>query len=97
MLKLRGFNMTAADGREYSTVLIGRGEIARAGCARVSARWDLSHREAQILSLVGDSKSGPEIALLLAISHDTVRKHVGAGFGAGSESAREGSADGSAN
>ena len=47
--------------------------------------------------LVGDSKSGPEIALLLAISHDTVRKHVGAGFGAGSESAREGSADGSAN
>ena len=76
VLKLRGVNMMAAGGREYSAVLIERGETARARRARVSARWGLSQREAQILSLIGDSKTGPEIAYLLAISHDTVRKHT---------------------
>jgi DNA-binding CsgD family transcriptional regulator len=76
VLKLRGVHLTAADGREYTTVLIERGETAHTRRARVSARWGLSQREAQILSLVGDSKTGPEIAFLLGISHDTVRKHT---------------------
>jgi len=68
--------MMAADGRGYTTVLVERGETAKSRRARLSTRWGLSPREAQILSLVCDGKSGPEIALLLAISHDTVRKHT---------------------
>jgi DNA-binding CsgD family transcriptional regulator len=67
--------MMASDEREYTTVLVERGEAAYVR-RRISALWGLSHREAQILSLVGDSKTGPEISLLLGISHDTVRKHT---------------------
>ena len=36
----------------------------------------LSDREAEVLALVGDGKTGPEISLLLNISHDTARKHL---------------------
>jgi DNA-binding NarL/FixJ family response regulator len=32
-------------------------------------------REANVLSLIAEAKSGPEIAILLRICHDTVRKH----------------------
>jgi LuxR family transcriptional regulator, maltose regulon positive regulatory protein len=32
--------------------------------------------EAEVLRLIGESKTGPEIAILLGISHDTVRKHT---------------------
>jgi DNA-binding CsgD family transcriptional regulator len=76
VLKLRGLRMMAADGREYTTVLLERGETADARRIRASARWGLSQREAQILSFIGEGKTGPEIALLLAIGHDTVRKHT---------------------
>jgi len=76
VLKLRGIQMTAADGRQYTTVLVERGETAQSLRSRVSARWGLSPREAQILSWIGDAKTGPEISLLLGISHDTVRKHT---------------------
>jgi DNA-binding CsgD family transcriptional regulator len=77
VLKLRGVRMIASDGREYTTVLVERGETAEARRRRISARWGLSQREAQILSFIGDGKTGPEIGLILAISHDTVRKHTG--------------------
>jgi DNA-binding CsgD family transcriptional regulator len=77
VLKLRGVQMMAADGREYTTVLLERGETGDARRIRASARWGLSQREAQVLSFIGEGKTGPEIALLLAISHDTVRKHTG--------------------
>jgi DNA-binding CsgD family transcriptional regulator len=77
VLKMRGVQMIATDGREYITVLLERGETADARRMRASARWGLSRREAQILSFIGDGKTGPEIALILAISHDTVRKHTG--------------------
>jgi DNA-binding CsgD family transcriptional regulator len=76
VLKLRGVQMMAADGREYTTVFLERGETADARRIRASARWGLSQREAQVLSFIGEGKTGPEIALLLAISHDTVRKHT---------------------
>jgi len=76
VLKLRGVRMIASDGREYTTVLIERGETAEARRRRVCARWGLSRREAQILSFIGAGKTGPEIAILLGISHDTVRKHT---------------------
>ena len=76
VLKLRGVQMMAADGREYITVLVERGETAAVRRRRMSARWGLSEREAQVLSFIGEGKTGPEIALLLAISHDTVRKHT---------------------
>ena len=76
VLKLRGIQTMAADGREYTTVLVERGESAEVRRQRMFARWGLSQREAQVLSLIGDGKTGPEIARLLAISHDTVRKHT---------------------
>jgi DNA-binding CsgD family transcriptional regulator len=76
VLKLRGVQMMAADGQEFTTVLVERGESAAVRRRRMFARWGLSQREAQVLSLIGDGKTGPEIALLLALSHDTVRKHT---------------------
>jgi hypothetical protein len=39
VLKLRGVQMIAADGRGYTTILIERGETAEARRRRVSARW----------------------------------------------------------
>jgi DNA-binding CsgD family transcriptional regulator len=76
VLKLRGVRMMATDGREYTAILVERGETVGARHLRMSARWGLSQREAEILSLIADGKTGPEIAVLLAISHDTVRKHT---------------------
>ncbi len=73
---MRGVQMIATDGREYITVLLERGETADARGHRASARWGLSQREAQILSFIGGGKTGPEIALILGIGHDTVRKHT---------------------
>lgn len=37
----------------------------------------LTQREAQVLHLIAMGKTGPEIAILLGISHNTVRKHTG--------------------
>jgi DNA-binding NarL/FixJ family response regulator len=39
-------------------------------------KWELSEREAKVLSLIAAAKTGPEISILLRISHDTVRKHT---------------------
>jgi len=36
----------------------------------------LTEREAQVLHLIAMGKTGPEIAILLGISHNTVRKHT---------------------
>jgi DNA-binding CsgD family transcriptional regulator len=36
----------------------------------------LSQREAQVLHFIAMGKTGPEIAILLGISHNTVRKHT---------------------
>jgi DNA-binding CsgD family transcriptional regulator len=76
VLSLRGVRMVAADGREYVSVLVERGETAESRRRRLIARWGLSQREAEVLALVGQNKTGPEIAILLSISHDTVRKHI---------------------
>ena|SRR5579872_7330365 len=68
--------MLGTEGAEYFTVLVERGESAEHRRLRTMVRWGLTDREAEVLSLVGDGKTGPEIAILLAISHDTVRKHT---------------------
>ena len=75
-LKLRGLRMTSLDGREYTTILVERGETAAARQRRLQFRWGLSDREAEVLALVGNGKTGPEISILLEISHDTARKHL---------------------
>jgi DNA-binding CsgD family transcriptional regulator len=76
VLRLRGVRMVGSDEREYATVLVERGETLESQRCRFVARWGLSQREAGILSLISASKTGPEIAILLRISHDTVRKHT---------------------
>ena len=68
--------MVGSDEREYVTVLVERGETVESRRRRFIARWGLSQREAGILTLIAESKTGPEIAILLRISHDTVRKHT---------------------
>jgi DNA-binding CsgD family transcriptional regulator len=75
MLQLRGLRMVGADGREYTTVLVERGETADSRRRRLAARWGLSQREAEVLNLIVESKTGPEISILLGISHETARKH----------------------
>ncbi len=76
-IRVRGVMMPGADGRDYAAVLIERGETAEYRRARMIARWGLSHREAEVLGYIAQGKTGPEIAILLAISHDTVRRHTG--------------------
>jgi DNA-binding CsgD family transcriptional regulator len=76
VLRLRGVRMVGSDEREYVTVLVERGETVEARRSRFIARWGLSQREAGILALIAESKTGPEIAILLRISHDTARKHT---------------------
>jgi DNA-binding CsgD family transcriptional regulator len=76
VLRLRGVQMVGSDEREYVTVLVERGETLESRRHRFIARWGLSQREAGILTLIAESKTGPEIAILLRISHDTVRKHT---------------------
>ena len=76
ILKLRGVRMFGSDEREYVTVLVERGETMGSRRRRFIARWGLSDREAGILTLIAESKTGPEISILLRISHDTVRKHT---------------------
>ena len=76
VLKLRGVQMLSSEGPEYSTVLIERGETFESRRRRLLIKWALSEREAEVLSLIAAAKTGPEIAILLRISHDTVRKHT---------------------
>jgi len=76
VLKLRGVRMTSLDGREYTTVLVERGETIAAKQRRLQFRWGLSDREAEVLALIGQGKTGPEIGVILNIRHDTVRKHT---------------------
>jgi DNA-binding CsgD family transcriptional regulator len=76
VLKLRGVRMASVDGREYTTILVERGETVAARQRRLQFRWGLSDREAEVLALIGQGKTGPEISILLSISHDTARKHL---------------------
>ncbi len=52
--------------------------IARAGPP--SAPASLSPREREVLALIGEGATNPEIALRLAIAEGTVKAHVGAIF-----------------
>jgi DNA-binding CsgD family transcriptional regulator len=76
VIRLRGVLMIGTDGREYINVLVERGETAEARRRRLSVRWGLSPRETEILWMVSEGRTGPEIAILLRVSHDTVRKHT---------------------
>jgi DNA-binding CsgD family transcriptional regulator len=76
ILNLRGVRMTGLNGQEYFTVLVERGETLDARRRRVLAKWGLSPREAEVLSLLAQGKTGPEMATLMSISHDTARKHM---------------------
>lgn len=52
-------------------MLIERGETPESRRRRMLLRWGLSEREAEVLALIAAAKTGPEIAILLRISHDT--------------------------
>jgi DNA-binding CsgD family transcriptional regulator len=78
VLNLRGVQMTGFfEEREYYTVLVERGETQESRRRRMIYRWGLSARETEVLWLVAQGKTGPEIAILLNISHNTARKHMG--------------------
>jgi DNA-binding CsgD family transcriptional regulator len=68
--------MLSSEGPGYVTVLIERGETFESRRRRLLIKWGLSEREAEVLSLIAEAKTGPEISILLRISHDTVRKHT---------------------
>jgi DNA-binding CsgD family transcriptional regulator len=73
---LRGTVAIGADGREFVTVLVERGETRELRRRRVILRWGLSEREAEILGFVAQGKTNPEIATILGISRLTVKKHL---------------------
>ena len=76
VLKLRGTLTVGADEREYITVLVERGETREMRRRRLTLRWGLSDREAQVLEYVAQSKTNPEIAIILSLSPLTVKKHL---------------------
>jgi DNA-binding CsgD family transcriptional regulator len=76
VLKLRGVRMVGYDGRQYTNILIERGEASESRQRQLVAKWGLSEREAEVLQFIAGGKTGPEISILLGISHDTVRKHT---------------------
>lgn len=75
-IKLRGAVAEAADGRQYVTVIVERGETTDLRRQRTMLRWGLSKREAEVLDLVAKGKSNPEIAVVLGASQLTVKKHL---------------------
>ncbi len=77
IVKLRAVPMLGAERGEYTMVLVQRGETSRSRRDRLIARWGLSQREAEVLGLIAEGKTGVEISILLGIGHDTVRKHTG--------------------
>ena len=60
VLKLRGVRMASVDGREYTTILVERGETVTGRRRRLQFRWGLSDREVEVLALIGQGKTGPE-------------------------------------
>jgi DNA-binding CsgD family transcriptional regulator len=76
LLRFRGVQLGGLDGSQYVTVLVERGETVAARQRRLMLRWGLSDREVEVLGLIGQGKTGPEISILLGISHDTARKHL---------------------
>ena len=76
VLKMRGALICDADGHEYVTVLLERGEASRQRQERFEARWGLSHREAGVLALVAQGKTNLEIGTILDLSPLTVKKHL---------------------
>ena len=76
LVKFRGIRMASQKGPACTTVLIERGETSAARQQRFRLRWGLTDREAGVLSLVSEGKTGPEISIILGISHDTARKHT---------------------
>jgi len=63
--------MFGSEGPEYTTVLIERGETFESRHRGMLIKWGLTEREAEVLALIGEGKTGPEISILLRISHDT--------------------------
>ena len=53
-----------------------RGARLREDGAQLSARADLSQRELQVVKLLAEGYSGPEVADELRIAHNTVRTHT---------------------
>ena len=43
---------------------------------RVQSGWNLTDREAEVLALIADGRSNPEIARQLEVSLKTVQNHV---------------------
>jgi DNA-binding CsgD family transcriptional regulator len=80
VLRLRGVQMVGADGREYVTVLIERGETHESRRRRLIVTWGLTEREFDVLSLLAQGNTGPEISITLGITHDTTRKHASSIF-----------------
>jgi DNA-binding CsgD family transcriptional regulator len=73
---LRGTIAIGSDGQEFITVLVQRGETKELYRRRMTIRWGLSEREAEVLSFVAQGKTNPEVAIILGISRLTVKKHL---------------------
>ena len=76
ILKLRAVRMFGEGTGAFTSIIVERSETAAMRRRRYQLRWGLSDREAEVLALVGNGKTGPEISTILGISHDTARKHL---------------------
>lgn len=76
VLKLRGALLQTVDGGEFVNAVVERGERGKCRRERVRDRWGLTGREGEVLDLVADGKTNPEIGIILGVSRLTVKKHL---------------------
>ena len=64
-------------GRRYVlTVALSHGYTRRRAAPRTTTQTPLSDREREVVLLIGEGRTGPEIAEELQIAHNTVRTHA---------------------
>lgn len=64
-LSLRGVLVRENCGREYTCVMVERGDTMSIRRNLLAARWGLSHREMEVLTYVAMGKTNAEIGILL--------------------------------
>jgi DNA-binding CsgD family transcriptional regulator len=76
VLKLRGTLAMGADGVDYVTILVERGETVALRKRRLMLSLGLSPREAEVLTYLAMGKTNSDIATILGISSLTIKKHL---------------------
>jgi DNA-binding CsgD family transcriptional regulator len=76
VLRLRGILTPGTEGRDYFTVIVEPGELQEQRRRRLRYRWNLSPREAELLTALGDGRQRREIASRMGVAGDTLKSYA---------------------